>query len=234
MNLDRQTALYGLQRRESTIDYEGHIALLFFTKGCNLRCGYCHNPEFIPFGEEAITYGELGDILESAKENWANGVCVTGGEPCAQEEICQTAEFIKRRGFALKIDTNGMFPVRLKATLPFCDYVAMDYKAPAAKYKELAGSAAEPERAAESLRLLKESGLDYEARITLVPGFHSEDDIRLMCEELAGVKKIVLQSFAPRDNLPDVNLRTVERFSKPVLLSYAHICREYFTNVAVR
>ena len=36
----------GLQKL-TLIDYPGHIACVVFTVGCNLRCGYCHNPEFV-------------------------------------------------------------------------------------------------------------------------------------------------------------------------------------------
>lgn len=36
----------GLQK-STLIDYPGHIAAVVFTAGCNLRCGYCHNPEMV-------------------------------------------------------------------------------------------------------------------------------------------------------------------------------------------
>ena len=29
------------------IDFPEKIACIIFTAGCNFRCGYCHNPEFV-------------------------------------------------------------------------------------------------------------------------------------------------------------------------------------------
>jgi len=36
----------GLQRF-SLIDYPGKISAILFTRGCNFRCPYCHNPELV-------------------------------------------------------------------------------------------------------------------------------------------------------------------------------------------
>lgn len=38
--------LSGLQK-STLIDYPGKIACVVFTAGCNLRCGFCHNPEMV-------------------------------------------------------------------------------------------------------------------------------------------------------------------------------------------
>ena len=31
----------------STVDYPGHTCAAVFLIGCNMRCGYCHNPELV-------------------------------------------------------------------------------------------------------------------------------------------------------------------------------------------
>ena len=31
----------------STVDYPGYTVAAVFTVGCNMRCGYCHNPELV-------------------------------------------------------------------------------------------------------------------------------------------------------------------------------------------
>jgi len=36
----------GLQKF-SLIDYPGKISAILFTRGCNFRCPYCHNPELV-------------------------------------------------------------------------------------------------------------------------------------------------------------------------------------------
>jgi pyruvate formate lyase activating enzyme len=34
-------------KKSTLLDYPGKVATLIFTPGCNLRCGYCHNREFV-------------------------------------------------------------------------------------------------------------------------------------------------------------------------------------------
>ena len=33
----------------STIDYPGTLAATFYTQGCNFRCVYCHNYDFVKY-----------------------------------------------------------------------------------------------------------------------------------------------------------------------------------------
>ncbi len=181
-----------------------------------------------------MTFDELGVILDRAKANWIDGICITGGEPCMQKSLAETASFIKERGMDLKIDTQGSFPDRLREVLPFCDYIAMDYKMPLERYSYLAGVNVNAEKIKASLELLKESSVDYELRTTVIPGIHTEDDIEKICDELSGVKRFVLQTFIPRDNLPDVELRQTERTPLKMIESFADICTCRFEEVIVR
>lgn len=229
-----KSAVFTYSKTETTVDFEGHIATLMFTKGCNFRCSYCHNPELMEFGDENIDYDRLALVLSRAKENWADGVCITGGEPLMQKEIVNTAAFIKDAGLALKIDTQGSFPDALKDVLPFCDYIAMDYKMPAGQYREITNVDVNTERIKQSLDMLMNEGTPYEIRSTIVPGLHREGHIRSMCRELTGVKRYVLQAFIPRDNLPDKGLRHADRTPVTLLEEYAGICREYLEDVIIR
>lgn len=34
-------------KKTTLLDYPGKIATIVFTPGCNFRCGFCHNPEFV-------------------------------------------------------------------------------------------------------------------------------------------------------------------------------------------
>ena len=69
--------------KQSLIDWEGVLAAVVFTKGCNLRCGYCHNPSLvIPALLERtpdIPEAEVLDYL-ARRRGWLEGVVVTGGE----------------------------------------------------------------------------------------------------------------------------------------------------------
>jgi pyruvate formate lyase activating enzyme len=229
-----KSAVFTYSRAETTIDFEGHIALLMFTRGCNFRCSYCHNPELMDAGGENMGYDELGLVLSRARENWVDGICITGGEPLMQKEMVNTSAFIKKTGLALKIDTQGSFPDALSGVLPHCDYVAMDYKMPAARYREVTNLEVDAGKIRQSLKMLVNGGMPYEVRTTIVPGIHSEEHIRSMCRELVGVRRYVLQAFIPRDNLPDEGLRHIERTPITLLEQYAEICREYLEEVVIR
>jgi pyruvate formate lyase activating enzyme len=55
-------------------------------------------------------------------------VVVTGGEPTIHEDLPLFLEKLKRKGFAVKLDTNGFRPDALNACLPWLDCVALDVK----------------------------------------------------------------------------------------------------------
>jgi pyruvate formate lyase activating enzyme len=86
----------------------------------------------------------------------------------------------------------------------------------------------------ESLELLKSGNVPFEMRTTVIPGIHTGEDMRVICQELRGVRRLVLQPFIPRDNLPDETLRRSGRTPQPLLEDYASICREYLDDVTVR
>jgi len=130
----------GLQRF-SLIDYPGKISAILFTRGCNFRCPYCHNPELVdpqryaePWQEE-----EYWAFLQSRTQK-LDAVVVTGGEPTLQEDLEPFLEKIRKMGFLIKLDTNGSNPDVLKDLLSanLVDYIAMDIKAPLEKYSEVA------------------------------------------------------------------------------------------------
>lgn len=113
--------------KTTLLDYPGEVAATIFTPGCNLRCPYCHNPDFVsgdPTGEE-ITLGEFFRFLEKRK-GVLGGICITGGEPLIHKDLGDLIAAVRERGLKVKLDTNGTFPERL-ASLDV-DYIAMDLK----------------------------------------------------------------------------------------------------------
>ena len=71
----------GLQKL-SLSDFPGRISAIIFTRGCNFRCPWCHNPELV----DPARYGEIipqDDALAflSTRKTLLQGVVITGGEP---------------------------------------------------------------------------------------------------------------------------------------------------------
>ncbi len=166
--------------------------------------------------------------------NWVDGVSISGGEPTLQKELPETLRFIKDRGFDIKLDTQGSLPHALKKALPFCDYIAMDYKMPIERYSTVAGVPVNGDAVRESLNLLQGSGVPFEIRTTIVPGIHKESDILDICSELQGVETFVLQKFIPRDNLPGEDMRTLPPTDAALMNKYGQIARKFFPRVILR
>lgn len=213
----------------SLIDWDGKITSVIFTGGCNFRCPFCHNTQVAEDDPAlpAITWEEIKSLLES-KLGWLDGVVVTGGEPMMHPEIFQLCAGIKQLGLKVKMDTNGSFPYPLKRAiaLKLIDSVAMDIKAPLTSRYSLAagrdlGSLAPIKR---SIRLLLESGIDYEFRITLVPGLVNPKDITEIGTAIRGAKRVALQQFVPE------NARSsAYRKKEPYRLQEAELMRSELT-----
>ncbi len=215
------------------VDYPGRIAAVFFTPGCNFRCGYCHNPGLRDPGAARWTWRELRERCERLEAQWVDAAVVTGGEPTLQPELPGLLQTLRGRGWRVKLDTNGSRPDRLAACLPWVDYVAMDIKADDAGYEPLTGFG-NLEALRESIRLLMTGRVAYEFRTTAIDDIHDEETIRAMGESVRGARLHVLQGFVPRDELVDAAFVARPATPRPRLEALAAILEPFVQRVAVR
>lgn len=180
----------GLQKT-SLLDFPEKIAAIVFTMGCNFRCGYCHNPELIN-GEAKIE--EVFEFLKT-RQGKLDGVVITGGEPCLQKDLPEFIKQVKELGFAVKLDTNGSFPEMLEKVLPDLDYVAMDIKAPLEKYSQIVNVDVDTSKNLKSIEVLKNGGVDYEFRTTVVKSQLSFEDFEKIGQLIQGAPRYYLQRF---------------------------------------
>ena len=168
----------GLQKL-TLLDDPEHTACTVFTAGCNLRCPFCHNSELV-LPERTpphLSEEEFFSFL-SKRQGILEGVCVTGGEPLLQPDIAPFLERIKSLGFAVKLDTNGCFPGRLRQLVEagLVDYVAMDVKNCRERYGETVGIPAfDTAGVEESVAFLLSGAVDYEFRTTVTAQHHDKD-----------------------------------------------------------
>ena len=167
--------------KTTLLDYPGRVAATIFTGGCNFRCPFCHNGDLVlkPSSLEMISEEEVLSFLQKRK-NVLKGVCITGGEPTLQADLRDLIRKIKEIGYEVKLDTNGYLPDVLKTLLDeeLLDYVAMDIKSSKEKYRLVAGlENMDIGRIERSMELLKNSGISYEYRTTVVKGLHASEDI---------------------------------------------------------
>ena len=177
----------------SMIDFPGKISAIVFTQGCNLSCGYCHNPELIPFTPN-LTSPKMTDedvlyYLEK-RRGALEGLVITGGEPAIQPDLKNFVIKVKALGYLVKLDTNGTNPAALKDLIDakLLDFVAMDIKAPFEKYSLVCGANVDVEKVKESIKLLRVSGVPHEFRTTYDKNLLTEGDIAVLKMQFPGLK----------------------------------------------
>lgn len=211
----------GLQKT-SLLDFPEKIAAIVFTVGCNFRCGYCHNPELINGGAKIE---EVFEFLKT-RQGKLDGVVITGGEPCLQKDLPEFIKQVKELGFAVKLDTNGSFPEMLEKVLPDLDYVAMDIKAPLEKYSQIVNVDVDTLKILKSIEVLKNGGVDYEFRTTVVKSQLSFEDFEKIGQLIQGAPRYYLQKFVASKIL-DKSLENEKTYSTEEFERIIDILKSY-------
>ncbi|MFC1888093.1 anaerobic ribonucleoside-triphosphate reductase activating protein [Candidatus Cloacimonadota bacterium] len=194
----------GAVQKFSMIDYEGKLAATIFTQGCNFRCPYCHNPELVKPEkyQKTIPVEEVYSFL-GKRVGKLDGVVITGGEPTLHLDLHIFIEHIKRMGFLVKLDTNGTNPDMLEHLFSsdLVDYLAMDIKAPLLKYSQVTNTSVDIMKIRKSIKLIKDSGVEYEFRSTLVEDLLTDKEVLDIGDLLGEKTRYFLQNFVPSKTL---------------------------------
>ena len=203
------------------LDFPGKVACTVFTGGCNLRCPFCHNASLVRFpAEQESVEDEVFSYLEKRK-GLLEGVCITGGEPLLQPDLSSFIHRVKEMGYAVKLDTNGSLPKVLREILSqkIVDYVAMDVKSAPDAYGVAVGLETDFAPFAESMEILRTSGIPYEFRTTLVKGVHRKEDVAAMGVLLQGEKRYFLQGFVDSGDILGSDMTAFSREEMKEFLS---------------
>lgn len=216
-------------------DFPGYISSTVFLGGCNFRCPFCHNSDLVLRPEILPTFplDYFLSFLDSRK-GWLEGICISGGEPLLQDDLETLLILIKDRNLLAKIDTNGSFPSRLEDLIQkrLIDYIAMDVKAPLKRYQEVTRAAVNEEDIVRSVDIIKNSGLGYVFRTTLVPGLVGPEDIKKICQMLDGASIFQLQQFVPLNTL-DSHYLQKKPYRREEVQGLARIAEPYFSEVRI-
>ncbi len=226
--------IQGLQKL-TLLDFPGKMACTVFTAGCELRCPFCHNRSLVinPPAESEFSEDEIFSFLKK-RRGILEGVAITGGEPLMQNDIEDFIVKIRELGYAVKLDTNGTFPSRLKSLVEknLVDYVAMDVKSSESGYPSCVGIGGfKTDKISESIEFLKGGKVDYEFRTTVAKGLHTKEDIEQLGRWIQGAKRHFLQAFTDSGDLIGFGL---EPFSKAEMLEMCEIMKKYVPSCEVR
>ena len=198
--------IFGGFQKTDLINYPGKVASTVFTRGCNFRCPYCHNPEFVIQGSDQTYFGETyteEEVLDFLKKrsSFLDALVISGGEPTLHSDLPTFIRKVRDMGLMVKLDTNGSRPDVLGSLLAenLLDYVAMDIKAPLEKYHLLGFDGIKSIE--ESIKILDASETDHEFRTTCARAIVAEDDLRKIAGILGPDAKWYLQPFNPAKTL---------------------------------
>lgn len=192
------------------LNYPGLVACTIFTKGCNLKCPFCHNSSLISGNDD--TYIDEDEIFKylNKRKNIIEGVCISGGEPLLQKDIKEFIRKIKSLGLKVKLDTNGTNPDLILSLINdnLLDYIAMDIKNIKSKYELTSGAKVKIDNILKSINIIENSGIDYEFRTTIIKEFHTLSDIDYISKKLDKKSKYYIQNFVKSDAVLDKNLHS--------------------------
>lgn len=107
---------------------QGLPTLFVRLAGCNLRCRFCDTKRALRGGRDMTEAAVLRRLDALVRRRPAGWVCLTGGEPLAQD-VAGLLDGFRARGFRVQLETNGTLfqPARF-------DWVALSPKPPAYRY----------------------------------------------------------------------------------------------------
>ncbi|MCX7024101.1 MAG: anaerobic ribonucleoside-triphosphate reductase activating protein [Spirochaetes bacterium] len=220
-------------QKTSLVDFPARVAAVVFTPGCAFRCPYCHNPELV-FAKDDGSFIPIGELLGflDRRKGVLSGLVFSGGEPLIHEDLPRLSRAARKRGYAIKLDTNGSFPERMADVEP--DYIAIDLKTSPGAYARVAPGVPDAgAKAFESLAVARSLGVPYEVRITCVPGIVGPAELRSMAEYLEPGDEVVLQRFRPLKTL-DPAWMSVEPYPKETMDELLAIARRKAPRARIR
>lgn len=209
-----ETSIIGGFQKQSFIDWDGRTTAVIFTKGCNFRCGFCHNPALVlPRLFSTLPVVNVEEVIQYLKGRvgWLDGVVVTGGEPTIHATLPTLLERIKSLGFEIKLDTNGTNPKMVERLISskLVNYVAMDIKTTLQEpnYQKIVRSVV-PNAVSlveQTLQVLRHSGIGYQLRTTVVPQCHTAQVVEALKVQFKS-ESYVLQEYRDGDTVEKLDL----------------------------
>jgi len=209
----------------SHLDFPNHLSCIVWMAGCNMRCDYCYNKDIVFSKEGKLSFDEVLFFLKK-RVGLLDAVVLSGGE-ATQHNLIPFCKEVKKLGYKIKLDTNGTNYEQLKSLIEFnlLDYIALDYKAPQQKFKEITHSN-QFDIFSKSLDFLIKSGIDFEVRTTVHNDLLSENDINKIISDLVKRgydKKYYIQEFQEfGENIGNIS-QSSNSFNKSFLLDALEI-----------
>lgn len=171
-------------------DYPNHTACIIWFVGCNMRCKFCHNVEFLEQNSNFLTQEYVFSFLKK-RVGLFDGVVLSGGECTICDGFVDFVKQIKQLGFKVKIDTNGLNfnVIQELVNNKLVDFIALDFKAPLEKFTNVTQiNEKQYYNFEKTLQFLVKSNnnnnIDLEIRTTIHTNLLQENDINVIIDIL--------------------------------------------------
>ncbi len=226
--------IHGL-KKFSLLDYPGKVACTLFTAGCNFRCPYCYNAPLVvdTHKNKEILPEDIYTFLENGR-GMLNGICLTGGEPLIQRGIEEFLNHVREMGYAVRLDTNGSFPDKLKRLVSegLISYVAMDLKNSKESYGKTVGiEDYDIGNICRSVEYLLSGVIPYEFNTTVVLELHQRSDFESIGRWIEGADQYFLQRFVDSGN---VMRKGLHRYNENIMRQALDIVKERVPSARLR
>lgn len=101
-------------------------------------------------------------------------------------------------------------------------------------YSRIAGINVDIEKIKKSIKLIMESGLDYEFRTTVVADLHKKEDILNIARHIQGAKKYALQKFEIRDKILDDRFLNARSITAAEAKDWQRACSDFVEECELR
>lgn len=199
-----------------TVDGPG-IRFVVFTKGCPLRCLYCHNPDtWYQDGARIMSCDELIKEILKYKDFFGSkgGVTFSGGEPLIQMDfIIECCKELKKRNIHTCIDTSGYTfkkeDKKFDELIKYVDLFLLDIKhINDDEHKKLTAVSNKP--VLEFAKYLSENNKPMWIRHVLVPGYTLNDlylkELKDFIDTLKTVEKVEVLPYHTMGSVKYENL----------------------------
>jgi pyruvate formate lyase activating enzyme len=224
-------------QKSTLLDYPGKVAAMIFTYSCNLRCGYCHNPELVtqPCVHESLFSNDF--VIDSLRKRVGliDALVITGGEPSLHSDLKEFIKKVKSLGLSVKLDTNGTNPNIIEEfnKEDLVDYWAMDVKYARELYDQNLGKNIKYKDIEKSISLIRDCGKEYEFRTTYVKGLHTLDSAIGIGRSIEGSKNYYIQNFRSGKTI-DPTLNRSNSFTSKELEKIKEAVAPFVENVYIR
>jgi pyruvate formate lyase activating enzyme len=222
----------------STVDGPG-VRVVAWTKGCQFRCLYCHNPDTWNMSNGIpVTLARATEELRKYRVGlkvMSGGFTLSGGEPLMQDRFAvKLFSAAKGMGIHTALDTNGSLGERLSdAELEKIDLVLLDIKTwDPARHRRLTGMDVGP--TLDFARRLAARRRPIWLRFVLVPGLTDDaGDIAQIAKFTAGLGSVERVDVLPfhqmgRFKWKELKLNyTLEDVEPPTVEVVERVCAQF-------